>query len=454
MTETASAVAAAGVAVEQAPAHTDELARHFARLADAADDSDGYHAGAVASTLREAATTAQMHADRVAVVDAAEVNAVRAQRDNIAGAAKALLTAAARAVDGDTRLSARELADACDTMRTALTGTSDIAPGDLVQQRDLFAGQVQRLAEWLLANMPHEIRGDVDDADTSAVGIAIRLMTPAAQQYAAMVAAGADWNSGYGWTPPAGATLPPGLLDDATEGARMLDAMASSAPARNLLAHALYRLVERGWINVGRHVTSQHIDPATLPTFAECLAAARAECAAQWPEPESATLTVDEVAARLSTPDAQRALADARQADRELAEPDVEVNPSTLAAMKRIAEMWPAVEYDAEDRPEEVAGVVAAARAAGLVPVPSETISPRTFRGCALPAAPSTAERWALDPAAAGAGLRIDADAACDAAVQSALVAVDEALRPLLASLWRGGLTVGTVAVAPAEGGQ
>jgi hypothetical protein len=279
-------------------------------------------------------------------------------------------------------------------------------------------------------HMPHEIR-DVGDGDTSAVGIVIRLLTPNAQQYAAMVNAGADWNSGIGWYPPAAENLPHALLDDATEGARMYDAMASSAPARNLLAHALHHLSRKGWISRTPRKPGDRVeDGGTMGTLVRC--------------PQCGDGLLHDPDERPPSP-------------APAAEPDVEVNPSTLAAMQAIAAVWPAVEYDALDRPEEVAAVLAAARAAGLVAVPSETINPRTFRGRALPTSPaSVAEQWALDPAAAAAaiGLHIDADAAGEAAVQSVLVAVTDALGPLLTSLWHGGLTVGRIAVAPAAGGQ
>lgn len=79
----------------------------------------------------------------------------------------------------------------------------------------------------------------------------------------------------------------------------------------------------------------------------------------------------------------------------------VEVSPAIELDMKRIAALHPAVEYDPHDRPEEVAAVLAAAKAAGLVPVPSDTITPRTYRGAALPAYPGATQHAAdVDPVA------------------------------------------------------
>lgn len=68
--------------------------------------------------------------------------------------------------------------------------------------------------------------------------------------------------------------------------------------------------------------------------------------------------------------------------------PAGEPGPHLINAMRRIAETYRGVEYDAEDRPEEVAAIRVAARMAGLIPVPSTTITPRSFRGCVPPMPP------------------------------------------------------------------
>lgn len=48
--------------------------------------------------------------------------------------------------------------------------------------------------------------------------------------------------------PPAAADLPPGLLEDAVDGAAALDVQNRSRAAANILAHALVNVVRRGWL--------------------------------------------------------------------------------------------------------------------------------------------------------------------------------------------------------------
>jgi hypothetical protein len=65
-----------------------------------------------------------------------------------------------------------------------------------------------------------------------------------------------------------------------------------------------------------------------------------------------------------------------------------EPNPALLAKLQTIALYFPAIEYDAEDRPEEIAAVIEGARRCGLIAIPSTDITPRTFRGVQRPPAP------------------------------------------------------------------
>lgn len=126
-----------------------------------------------------------------------------------------------------------------------------------------------------------------------------------------------------------------------------------------------------------------------------------------------------------------------------------EPSPQLVESMRAIAASYRGVEYDMHDRPGEVAAVIAAARAVGLVPVPSETITPRTFRGC-TPPPPATA------PPVIDAGLaqHLDVDAAAEAAGQARLAALAEVLLPALKATWLDGLAVGVAAVTPGEGQQ
>lgn len=140
---------------------------------------------------------------------------------------------------------------------------------------------------------------------------------------------------------------------------------------------------------------------------------------------------------------------------------ECEPSPGLAGTMAGIAKLYRAVEYDAGDRPAERAAVIVAATRAGLVPVPSDTITPRTIRGCTLPAAqPSVADLLKLGGARptaevraelmAGFGLSPQAAAelavgdgtltsAGDIAVEAAL----DAIRPILVSLFNGGRTIG-----------
>lgn len=86
--------------------------------------------------------------------------------------------------------------------------------------------------------------------------------------------------------------------------------------------------------------------------------------------------------------------------------PDVEVSRGLLQHMRQIAAAFPAVEYDAGDRPEEIAAVLAAARLVGIVAVPSTTIDPRTIRGCVPPAPPAGTVGAVLSVSDALAALR------------------------------------------------
>ena len=101
----------------------------------------------------------------------------------------------------------------------------------------------------------------------------------------------------------------------------------------------------------------------------------------------------------------------------------VEVSPPMARLMARIRTTHQAVIYDAHDRHTDM--IEAAARAAGLVPVPSTTVQPRTIRGCPLPPGVTPP---ALDPGPA---------------VESALAALMDAARPILASVHAGGRAAG-----------
>lgn len=63
---------------------------------------------------------------------------------------------------------------------------------------------------------------------------------------------------------------------------------------------------------------------------------------------------------------------------------DVDVDPALMRDMQRIAQGYRGLAYDPDDRPEEVAAVIAAAKAAGLVPVPDPALF-RAYRGCTPP---------------------------------------------------------------------
>jgi hypothetical protein len=103
----------------------------------------------------------------------------------------------------------------------------------------------------------------------------------------------------------------------------------------------------------------------------------------------------------------------------------IEITPSVARLMAGIARGHSAVTYDANDR--YAAMIEAAARQAGLVPVPSDTIQPRTIRGCQLPPG--------VEPAALQSG----------PAVEAALTALVDAARPILTSLHAGGRAAGRV---------
>lgn len=115
-------------------------------------------------------------------------------------------------------------------------------------------------------------------------------------------------------------------------------------------------------------------------------------------------------------------------------EPDVEPSPAVVADMRRIAAGFRGVEYDSLDRPDEVAAVVKAARMAGLIPVPSTTITPRSYRGCTPP-----------PPAAGKPSMPVAAAASVDAAAQT----LAELTRPLLVATFRAGYAAGAGTVAP-----
>lgn len=65
--------------------------------------------------------------------------------------------------------------------------------------------------------------------------------------------------------------------------------------------------------------------------------------------------------------------------------PGVEPSGPVMTMMRAVADRYGAVEYDRHDRPEEIDAVLAAAHHFGVVPIPSDAVQPRTFRGADLP---------------------------------------------------------------------
>lgn len=112
----------------------------------------------------------------------------------------------------------------------------------------------------------------------------------------------------------------------------------------------------------------------------------------------------------------------------------VDINPGLLADMQVIAQQFRGLAYDPDDRPEEVAAVIAAAKAAGLVPVPSRDITPRSYRGCTPPETAPTAAR-----ARFVGGRPVDAPSAVDDVLAAMIAHLAPQMRQYLASLYGAG---------------
>jgi hypothetical protein len=197
-----------------------------------------------------------------------------------------------------------------------------------------LAGEMQRLADWIMLNAPGEVRGDVEDA--GAVGAAIRIMARAVAPA------------------PARAELGPVLLRIVEAADRALNNWAESSGAvRGELRRRLAEAVDAGW---------DVLRPTGRPD------------GPRQPTPDTGDddpALLPELIAYASSPDAEPA-------------------PGVLADMRRIATQYRGVAYDPHDRPEEILAVRRAAYTAGIIPFPSEHLAPpRSYRG-ATPPTPAT----------------------------------------------------------------
>lgn len=136
----------------------------------------------------------------------------------------------------------------------------------------------------------------------------------------------------------------------------------------------------------------------------------------EWPV-TAALHALHEIGAQLASAPADRAAAAAGEVDvdavavlPELADVadslDAVPNAALLADVRRIAAGFRGLAYDPHDRPTEVLAVRRAALAAGLIPVPDESLV-RTYRGCTPPAPARTSTAvvtQATRPAATVAG--------------------------------------------------
>lgn len=121
-------------------------------------------------------------------------------------------------------------------------------------------------------------------------------------------------------------------------------------------------------------------------------------------------------------------------------EPEPEIAPDLLRHMQQIAQGYRGLAYDPNDRPEEVAAVVAAARAAGLVPVPDESLI-RAYRGCTPPtppgdpvlAAEAAQYAWPLQQRIPGQAVNVD----------DVLTVLTAQARPVLEALYAAGAANG-----------
>lgn len=135
-------------------------------------------------------------------------------------------------------------------------------------------------------------------------------------------------------------------------------------------------------------------------------------------------------------------------------------SPWLDADMRRIATTHRAVEYDVHEIDTERAAIITAAVRAGLTPVPSDSVPPRSYRGCAPPAPdevvlvhpPTLGDeaqtiRWVgLPDAPTGAPPPDGADEAEPEVAPDTVEAVEaalDAIRPVLTLLHAGGKALG-----------
>ena len=241
-------------------------------------------------------------------------------------------------------------------------------------ERDLFYQPIKRLADWIAENMPGEIRSDVDDP--SPAGTAIRVMAGWLRLVAAArQAADASEEIVQSWA-------------EADEPGRygMLSAIHAAADALRQIIDP-YELRRA---TAAAEAAPPAVDPARYdpnPTVNASDPDAYIRYAADL-DTWSPGWYRDDVA-RMTPPLANEALRRRCEEGFDHAiihDPDSQPSPGLVASMRRIAAEFRGVEYDAADRPTEQLAVRRAAYAAGLVPVPSTTITPRSYRGCTPPA--------------------------------------------------------------------
>jgi hypothetical protein len=329
--------------------------------------------------------------------------------------------------------------------------TPDKLRGELlVQRRDAghYRDQLERLGAWLLTNMPHEIRGD-PGFDTSAVGTAIRLLDGYRLDGQKLATGLLELCPDEGEPVPEGHPHAGESTVDAVL-RRFAEAVHDAARFHADHQGACQTIAQMHAAAVGeagcaprRGVVEDVADVRTRMVNAEHALAENLRAAAE------AELGTDLPGRPAEIVD-QLARQHARMA-RYLSAAGLDINPvdaaklpspHLVADMLRISSTCPAVEYDAHDRPDERAAVIAAAVLANLVPVPSETVTPRSYRGAALPtdgaaldlAAEAAAYRWPTShpPIVAGAGVVNVFDLALRALVDQA--------RPVLQAVWRSAL--------------